>query len=134
MPRWAARPQAVPPPDSGPMPPTLITSWAAAAPANPITNAAPSAADRHLCMCRFPQNGPNDGGWSGWVDCRHQLGRRVARPSSEPGSRRDLSPATVAPPPMTPVPPSPGPLVPSDAVAAILVTPDQNFLLQHRDD
>ncbi len=35
---------------------------------------------------------------------------------------------------MTPVPPSPGPLVPSHAVAAILVTPDQNFLLQHRDD
>jgi 8-oxo-dGTP pyrophosphatase MutT (NUDIX family) len=30
--------------------------------------------------------------------------------------------------------PSPGPLVPSDAVAAILVTPDRRFLLQHRDD
>ncbi|MBV8168671.1 MAG: NUDIX domain-containing protein [Alphaproteobacteria bacterium] len=35
---------------------------------------------------------------------------------------------------MTSVPPSPGPLVPSDAVGAILVTPDQRFLLQHRDD
>src|SRR6266704_3059141 len=30
MPRWAARPQAVPPPDSGPMPPILTTSCACA--------------------------------------------------------------------------------------------------------
>jgi 8-oxo-dGTP pyrophosphatase MutT (NUDIX family) len=32
------------------------------------------------------------------------------------------------------MPPSPGPLVPLDAVAAILVTPDDRFLLQQRDD
>jgi 8-oxo-dGTP pyrophosphatase MutT (NUDIX family) len=35
----------------------------------------------------------------------------------------------------TPTPPSsPGPLVPSDAVAAIIVTPDRRFLMQQRDD
>jgi 8-oxo-dGTP pyrophosphatase MutT (NUDIX family) len=33
-----------------------------------------------------------------------------------------------------PQPPAPGPLVPSDAVAAIIVTPDRRFLMQQRDD
>jgi 8-oxo-dGTP pyrophosphatase MutT (NUDIX family) len=36
--------------------------------------------------------------------------------------------------PSDPAPPHAGPLVPSDAVAAILVTPDGRLLLQQRDD
>src|SRR5712691_4328349 len=44
MPRWAARPQAVPPPDSGPMPPILTTSCACALVAS--STAAASAASR----------------------------------------------------------------------------------------
>src|SRR5262245_20587227 len=59
MPRWAANPQAVPPPDSGPTPPILSVSWAWADPSPAVISAAANTALRTFAiMSVFPPGIP----------------------------------------------------------------------------